>query len=145
MKKMLTLAAIGFALSSFVAFGQAQESMRKEVRMEDENGVKTLYITTMANGVKSEEVYTGEQAEAKLAELMEGRGAEEGVTKEVEVTEENGEKVVTIITSTNGKMRTEVYTGADAEAKLKELESAEKGEGKMKEGKLEERSMKQDR
>lgn len=146
MKKILTLAAMmSFALSTSIAFGQAQEELRKEVRLEDENGVKTLYITTTSNGTTVEEVYTGEQAEAKLAELMEGRKGDEGVTKEVEVTEANGEKVVTIITSTNGKMRTEVYTGADADAKLKELEATEKSQGQMKESKVEERAIDQER
>lgn len=146
MKKMLTLTAMmTFALSASIAFGQAQEDLRKEVRLEDENGVKTLYITTSANGTTSEEVYTGEQAEVKLAELMDGRGEEEGVTKEVEVTEENGEKIVTITTSTKGKMCTEVYTGAEANAKLKELEAAEKGEGQIHERKVVEHSINQDR
>jgi len=146
MKKMLTLAAMmTFALSASIAFGQAQEDLRKEVRLEDENGVKTLYIATTENGTTTEEVFTGEQAEVKLAELMDGRDAQEGVTKEVEVTEENGEKTVTITTSTQGKIRTEVYTGVDADAKLKELEAAEPGQGQIHERKVVEHSINQDR
>lgn len=46
------------------------------------------------------------------------------IRKEVKVTEENGEKVMTIITTENGKTKTEIYKGAEADAKLKELEAS---------------------
>jgi len=99
--------------------------MRKEVRMEDENGVKTLYITVTEDGKVTEETYTGEEAETKLAELMDGRGQTDEIKKEIEVEMIDGEKVVTIVTSRKNKIRKEVYTGKDAEAKLKEMKEAE--------------------
>lgn len=132
MNKGLTLATfICATLLGTMSFAQNKEEIRKEVRMEEENGVKTLYITTTSNGVTSEEVIVGEAADARLAEEMDGRGMEEVVKKEVMVTEENGETVVTIITSTQGKIRTEVYTGEEAKAKLKELEAAEAENGDL--------------
>lgn len=124
MKKAWILAVVFIACSGSL---MAQEKMEinMEVRMEDENGVKTLYISTTEKGVLTEEMYTGEEAETKFVELMEGRGKNEEVTKEIEVEMVDGEKVVTIITSAKSKMRKEVYTGADAEAKLLELKNAE--------------------
>lgn len=47
----------------------------------------------------------------------------EEIKKEVKISNENGEKVMTIVTTTNGKTTKETYKGADAEAKIKELES----------------------
>lgn len=132
MNKVLTIAAfVGASVIGTMSYAQNNEEIRKEVRMEDENGVKTLYITTTTNGVSTEEVITGEAADARLAEEMDGRGMEEAVRKEVMVTEENGETVVTIITSTQGKIRTEVYTGEDAKAKLAELEEEQNNNGEL--------------
>jgi hypothetical protein len=49
---------------------------------------------------------------------------EEGnqVRKEVNYEEVNGEKVLTIVTTENGVTSTEVYKGAEAELKLKEIQ-----------------------
>ena len=44
------------------------------------------------------------------------------VRKEVKFTEENGEKVMIIITTENGKTTTETYKGEKADAKLKEMQ-----------------------
>ena len=132
MLKGLSFAAFIVAASlGTVCFAQSSEEIRKEVRMEDENGVKTLHIITTINGVTTEEIFTGEAADARLAEEMNGRGNEDAVRKEVMVTEENGETVVTIVTSTQGKIRTEVFTGEDAKLKLKELEEEENGGGEL--------------
>lgn len=49
------------------------------------------------------------------------------VTKEVNVEDKNGEKVLTIATTENGKTTKEVYKGAEADAKLKELNAEESG------------------
>jgi hypothetical protein len=132
MKKGLTFGTfVGALMLSTMSFAQQGEEIRKEVRMEVENGVKTLYITTTSNGVTTEEVLTGEAAEMRLADEMDGRGMEETVSKEVMVTEENGETVVTIITSTQGKIRTEVFKGEEAQEKLKELEVEDKANGEL--------------
>ena len=49
------------------------------------------------------------------------------IRKEVKVEEENGIKVMTIVTTENGKTKTETYKGAEAEAKLKEMEAKQSG------------------
>ena len=46
------------------------------------------------------------------------------VRKEVKFTEENGEKIMIIITTENGKTITETYKGKEAEAKLMEMQSS---------------------
>jgi hypothetical protein len=121
-----TYIVIATALLSLIAFGsQAQEvkelkkEVRKEVNLQEENGVKTLTITTTENGVITEEVYKGEAAEAKMAEFETKEGE---VREEVNVIENNGEKTVTVTKTVNGETTVEVFTGADADAKLKEME-----------------------
>ncbi len=49
------------------------------------------------------------------------------VRKEVNLEEENGEKVLTIKTSIDGNVTTEVYKGADADAKIQEFENEQSG------------------
>lgn len=121
-----TYIVIATALLSLIAFGsQAQEvkelkkEVRKEVNLQEENGVKTLTITTTENGVITEEVYKGEAAEAKMAEFETKEGE---VREEVNVIENNGEKTVTVTKTVNGETTIEVLTGAEADAKLKEMD-----------------------
>jgi len=49
------------------------------------------------------------------------------IRKEVNLEEDNGEKVLTIKTTTNGNTTTEVYKGAEAEAKIEEFEQTKSG------------------
>ena len=88
-----TYTFIATAVLSLMAFGsQAQEvkevkkEIRKEVNLQEENGEKTLTITTTENGKVTEEVYKGEAAEAKLAEFETKEGE---VREEVNVIENN--------------------------------------------------------
>jgi hypothetical protein len=102
-------------------------SIKQEVRMENENGVKTLTITTTENGVESEEIFTGEKAEQKIHEMeaeneVEDNDGEMDVQKEVKVTDDNGKKKMIIKTVTNGVEKTETYTGKDVDVKIKELD-----------------------
>ena len=120
-----TYTYIATAVLSLMAFGsQAQEvkevkkEIRKEVNLQEENGQKTLTITTTENGKVTEEVYKGEAAEAKMAEFETKEGE---VREEVNVIENNGEKTVTITKTVNGQTTVEVLTGAEADAKLKEM------------------------
>lgn len=130
MKKHIQL----FAVACFLFTGSAiaQETAAetpKKVEVKEKNGVLTVTITSEENGFAMEEIYTGEAAKKKLAEL-EGESMEEGVQVELEVTEENGVKTVTVITRENGKETTETFVGAEAEAKLAELEGNESKEEK---------------
>lgn len=49
------------------------------------------------------------------------------VKKEISVEETNGEKVVTIKTTENGKTTTEVFKGEEADAKLAEMKTEKSG------------------
>lgn len=58
------------AVSSQVNAQKAtQKEIKKEVKVEDENGVKTLTIETTEDGKTTSEVYTGDEADRKIAEL----------------------------------------------------------------------------
>lgn len=92
--------------------------------MTDENGQKKLVIKTTDNGVVSEEVYTGKEADDKLAELQ-GKHKElkeDQQTVEVKMEEVNGEKKLTVIENKGGQITESVYVGEEAEQKLKEYE-----------------------
>lgn len=135
MKKTFILGLFAFAI---VGSSLAQEErvvkkevkeIKKEVNVEESNGVKTVTISTIENGNKTEEVYTGVEADKKLAELNESaanEGAivkEKSIEKEVKVEEVDGVKKLTIITKQDGRETIEVFEGAEADAKIKELEN----------------------
>ena len=104
-----------------------KKEIRKEVRMEDNDGVKVLTIVTDDNGMITEEVFEGEAADAKLAELMpqmedvtiEQERVEERV--EVEVDDNGNLKSVKVKTSRNGEETIEILEGVAAQKKLEEI------------------------
>ncbi len=115
---------------------KTSSKIQKEIEVEEVNGRKRMTISTIENGVETKEVFVGEEAERKLAELGGKKDViseevnEESVEKKVEVTVDDNtkEKNVVITTTINGEETVERYEGEEAEAKLKELE----GEGDMK-------------
>jgi len=143
--KSIISGVFGLLLTSGSAFGQEEKvvesapakpeevkaikkEIRKEVRMEDNDGVKILTIITDVGGVITEEVFEGEAAEAKLAELTPQM---EDVTVEHETVEERIEaevddygnlKSVKIISSRNGEETVEVLEGEAALKKLEEVQ-----------------------
>lgn len=120
------LFALNFGLISFAQEKtNSNTEIRKEVEMEEVNGEKVLTIRTTANGTVSAEVFKGEAADKKLAELQKEHGEAQQVREEVMVKEINGEKTVTITRTENGLVSTEVLTGTDADRKLEELKKAE--------------------
>jgi hypothetical protein len=98
----------------------AQQEITKEVEMKEENGEKVLTIKTTAGGVSTEEVYKGEAAEQKLAELQNGQ-LEDQVREEIQVEDHNGVITLTINRTENGETTTEVLKGEAAEKRLKEM------------------------
>ncbi len=124
MKKITAL--IGFTLvASATLFAQPAQKEKKEVtkkvEVQEVNGEKVMTITTTENGVQTQEVVTGAEAEQRMNEFpLKEEGNE--VRKEVNYEEVNGEKVLTIVTIENGVTSTEVYKGAEAELKLKEIQ-----------------------
>jgi len=124
MKKIIALT--GFALiASIPLFAQPAQKEKKEViknvEVQEVNGEKVMTITTTENGVQTQEVVRGAEAEQRMQEFpLKEEGNE--VRKEVNYEEVNGEKVLTIVTTENGVTSTEVYKGAEAELKLKEIQ-----------------------
>ena len=129
MKKIFQFLSISaLSLLSTATFAQEKSKIRKEVKVEEVNGTKTMKVVTEQNGKTTEEVYKGAEADAKLAELEGGMSSE--MTEDVKVEEINGQKKVTITKSGNGTETVEEYTGEDADKKLKELEGEPKNQPK---------------
>lgn len=139
MKKTIILSILSVALFSGSSFGQETpkkerqvlkkefKSIKKEVKMEEENGEKVLTIVTDENGKKTEEVYEGEAADQKMKEMNEAKEqrSDDQKTVEVKMVEVDGKKTLTLITKEKGEETIEVFEGEEAEAKLKEIENSE--------------------
>lgn len=130
MKRQLFITGL-LALMVTTACAQEKESdkreIRKEVEMTNENGVKKLVIKTEENGTVTEEVYEGDEADKKLAELQSAHKdlKEDQETIEVKMEEVDGTKKLTVIKRKGDQVEEEVYEGEAAEKKLKELEGSE--------------------
>ncbi|MEY3238433.1 MAG: hypothetical protein RI883_2534 [Bacteroidota bacterium] len=88
--------------------------------MEETDGKKVLTITTINNGIITEEIISGEAAELKLAELQKENVIEQ-VKEEITVEDKNGVRTLTINKTENGEVKTQIFVGADADKKLKEM------------------------
>ena len=116
------------------------------VDLEDENGEKTLTVTTTENGEEKVETFKGKEADEQI-EKMNKEGAvhieiisdDDGdtknvwvgdmhgdVEKKVEVKIENDEKVVTVTTKENGEEKVKIYKGKEAEEYLEKMEKEDK-------------------
>lgn len=118
---------------SFPSISQEKpHEISKEIKMEETDGKKVLTITTIDNGVKTEEILTGAAADAKLAELQQENIIEQ-VQEEITVEDKNGVRTLTISKTENGELKKEVFVGADADKKLKEMNITppETGQPKM--------------
>lgn len=73
-------------------------------------------ITTIISAIAFLTILVGTASAQSSATTMK-------VNKDVTVEDKNGEKVLTISTTENGKLTQEVYKGAEADAKLKELDA----------------------
>jgi hypothetical protein len=75
---------------------QEDRDVREEISVKEENGEKTVTVTTTINGQQKVEVLTGEAAEKKLAEKadrlppMEGKGEK----RELKIIEERKMKTI---------------------------------------------------
>lgn len=133
MKTASTLiVALTLCVLSCSAFGQEQtgvkkekRSITKEVRIEEENGVKTLKISTDENGIKTEEIFIGEAADKKMAEMLPEMNSSKEIEQRVDVRVDKigNDKKVTITKSSNGEETVNVFEGEAADQKLKELEN----------------------
>ncbi len=129
MKKALTIGTF-LLVSTLTMNVMAQEKnsieVKKEVIIEDENGEMKLIIRTTSGTMSSQEVYTGEEAKAKLAEIDNNQEQETSLVKETDeeilINEVDGQRELRIKTTENGVVKEEVYIGEAAEKKIKELE-----------------------
>lgn len=80
--KKLSLLAIALVATFSISMAQTKQEVRKEVNLEDENGVKVLTITTTQNGNTTTEVYKGAEADEKIKEFAEEKS---GTTKTIVV------------------------------------------------------------
>lgn len=80
--KKLSLLAITLVATFSISMAQTKQEVRKEVNLEDENGVKVLTITTTQNGNTTTEVYKGAEADEKIKEFAEEKS---GTTKTIVV------------------------------------------------------------
>jgi hypothetical protein len=128
MKRSLIIA--GLFLFTFAINSIAQErlstksELKKEIEMQENNGEKTLTIRTSSNGTESVEVYKGEAAVAKMAELQKENNMNTDVREEILVVEKEGQKTVTVTRTENGVRSSQVLTGEAAEQKLREAQNA---------------------
>lgn len=125
MKKTLlvALALTGFVSGSAIAQETVKKGTDKEIKMEVVNGVKTLTIKSTGGAYPTEEIYTGEAAEKKLAEIeAEDKGKKSVEMKMIKIDDK---KQLTVITTENGVVTEEVFEGEAADAKMKELEGNE--------------------
>ena len=124
---LLTLIAVSFSNDTF-AQGDTRQ-IRKEVQLEMIDDNITLTITTTDGAKVSSEVFTGEEAEMKLAELEkideEKIVSRQEVKEEINIEEIDGLSRVTIRRIENGNVTEEVLTGEEADKKIKDLEVRE--------------------
>ncbi|MCB9249917.1 MAG: hypothetical protein H6613_15865 [Ignavibacteriales bacterium] len=118
------------------------------VDLEDENGEKTLTVTTTENGEEKIETFKGKEADEQIEKMnKEGDVQIEIITdddvdskqkhvwvgdmlsdveKKVEVKIDNDEKVVTVTTKEDGKEKVNVYKGKEADEYLEKMEKEDK-------------------
>jgi hypothetical protein len=132
MKNIVIIGLITLCSTSLMA----QEKVRKEIEVNEENGEKVMTVTTSENGKIEKDVYHGkETANDEVPQTV--KPAEKQVMKMMKVTEENGLKVVTVKTMSEGNETEEVYKGAEAEKMIKEYKAAEKKESERRKVKVE--------
>jgi len=129
--KAVTMIIAGLFITtlSMNSFGQKKgKEIKKEIRMEDNNGKRVLTIITTENGNVMEEVYEGRAADLKMTELRSDDSMEfKEESQEVRVEmDKNGQNKLTVITKKDGQEMEEVYVGLKADQKMKELGISDK-------------------
>lgn len=125
MKKYLYLSLI-FAGLPFLSEAQKTKQTKKtvEVVVVKEKDTQKTIIRTNEDGKVKEEIYRGNEADARVKEIRKTYGAQENKDKkvEVEVKEIKGKKTMTLTETVDGKVTVSKYEGEEAERKLKELQ-----------------------
>lgn len=136
MKKIIILVCLALltfgATNSFAQEKKANKTVSKQIEVSDENGVKTVTITTTADGNTDVKVLTGQEADAFMAKKHRRphHGKKLKHNKDIEVSEVNGVTTVTITTTGEGENDVKVLVEDDAKAFLDKHE-ARKHRNKM--------------
>jgi hypothetical protein len=130
--------------------GEDGESIKKEIKIEIEDGKKKVEVTTTKDGKESTEVFEGEEAEeflknskhdkkfnikiyddsdlewvsegdADMIFLSEEMEGDAEIEKKVEVEIEDGVQKVTVTTTKDGKDEVKTYEGDEADKYLKKM------------------------
>lgn len=145
-------------MSSKEDFDILEDGKTVKVEVEDENGEKTVTVTTNEDGEKKVETFVGKEADEYLENMEDEHdmlievdvdsdddnvwihkiGDDDAIEKDIKVEINDGVKKITETTTENGEKSVKVYEGEEAEKYLKENNGNEKGikiEHKMKDGK----------
>jgi hypothetical protein len=95
-----------------------KRTITKNIKVNDENGEKTVTVTTTKDGDKKVRVIKGAEADKYLAAENPGQVTNKS-TREIIVSEENGVKTVIITQVNDGKKEVREFTGKEAENFLK--------------------------
>ncbi len=141
-KKVIGVFVLAVILASCSDKGAVKLKEGQQVTVENVNGVQTVTVTTLKDGVEKKEVFKGAAGEAKLKELnkeaekmnpeMSEKVAKEEKSKKIKMIDEDGKKSLTIEETKNGKTTKETYSGADADRKMKEIETEEESTRNIK-------------
>ena len=115
-----TILFLGLASFSFSQTKKNAKEIQKEIKVEVENGKTVMTIITSDGDKVTEEVFEGAAAEAKLKEFQEKVEFEEE-SQTVKLEDHDGQKKLTVTTTKDGKSTEEVFIGAEAEKKMKEM------------------------
>lgn len=110
------------ASSSFAQEKKGNHTVSKQVEISDENGVKTVTVTTTTDGVSEVMVLTGEEANTFVLK-HDNKSHHVKQNKDIEVSEVNGVTTVTITTSGDGENDVKVLVGDDAKEFLAKHEA----------------------
>ena len=129
------------------------EDIKKKIKVEVNDGVKKVTVTTTEDENENVEVFEGEEAEKFLKKNSKGEkklmfisdgddvttismdsdvlhwiseGDHKSIMKKVNVEDKDGVKTVTVTTTEDGEENVEVYIGDDADEYLEKMEDGKK-------------------
>lgn len=123
----IALFACSLLLSTFsVAQDKTvKKTISKQIEVNDENGVTTVTVTTTRDGNKTVEVLTGDEAHAFMKKEHQNHKnmKRNHHIEDIDVSEVNGLKTVTVTKVIDGEKDVKVLIGDDAEAFLQHHEN----------------------
>ncbi len=128
------------------------DCLSKKIKVEENDGVKKVTVTTTEDGNENIEIYEGEEADEFLEQHSKGKNKimfiedddittitmdsdnlhwisedkHNGITKKVNVEIKDDEKTVTVTTIEDGEEKVEVYEGEEADKYLEKMDHGKK-------------------